>query len=213
MFIWLFRLIIEAIEQKLLRRILWTFQRAAARTVKQNIRKVRHFWNLGPSDRTTFDFLLKRTRYGQFARKFWQIGHNEFFSEESQEINQVVRAIWSKITKTNRNDCIFHIFANQKQSLMSWMDQNFINFSNLWSNLLPEEGFRPDSGFQRLEPPFFCPIIDDFQLTIAVLRFYEQQDVFRRKSYSPPSIRLFYVDFNLLDCGFTRKTRIRAGNP
>ena len=138
-----------------------------------------------------------------------------FFSEESQEINQVVRAIWSKNIKMNRNGCIFHIFANQKQSLMSWMDQNFINFSNLESNLLPDEGFRPESGFQRLEPPFLL-----IYLMISISRLLFSVSTSSRRCSatnltSPPPLLSDYsmwISFNL-DCGCTRKTRSRAGNP
>ena len=182
--------------------------------MKQNIRKVRHFWNLETSAGPTFDFLLQNTPYGQFARKFWQIGHNEWFSEESQEIKQVVPANRSKIIKTKPNECIFHSFANQMPSLISWMDQNFINFSNLRSNLLPDERFRPKSGFQSLQSPFFAQL-----LMISAPWLIFPNSINSRRCYTtiwitpPHSIRLFYADFNLLDCRITRKTRSGAGNP
>ena len=182
--------------------------------MKQNIRKVRHFWSLGTSACPNIDFLLKVTPYGQFARKFWQIGHNERFSEGSQENQPLGHAIWSKNSKTKPNDCIFHSFANQMQSLIRWMDQNFINFSNLESNLLPDEGFRPESGFQRLEPPF---LLNYLMISISRLLFSVSTSSRRCSATnltSPPFLSAYsmWISFNL-DCGCTRKTRSRAGNP
>ena len=40
--------------------------------------------------------------------------------------------------------------------------------------------------FSKIGTSVFRPIIGDFHLTIAVLRFYEQQVRFRRKSEFPP---------------------------
>ena len=82
------------------------------------------------------------------------------------------------------------------QSLISWMDQNFINFSNLESNLLPDEGFRPESGFQRLEPPF---LLNYLMISISRLLFSVSTSSRRCSATNLTSPPPFYP---IIPCGF-----------
>ena len=57
----------------------------------------------------------------------------------------------------------------------------------------------PRIWFSKIGTSVFAQLFDDFHLTIAVLRFYEQQEMFRHKSdIAPPPISAYSCGFHLI---------------